>query len=55
MRGIEFVAAGRATEWKLWTESRRLESGWRWFPTLRAAIKAYKRENGPLLDVWKTA
>jgi len=54
-RGIEFIAAGRATEWKLWTESRRLESGWRSFPTLHAAIKAYKRENGPLRDVPKTA
>jgi hypothetical protein len=54
-RGIEFIAAGRAMEWKLWAESRRLESGWRSFPTLRAAIKAYKRENGPLRDVRKTA
>jgi high affinity sulfate transporter 1 len=54
-RGIEFIAAGRAMEWKLWTESRRLKSGWRSFPTLRAAIKAYKRENGPLRDLGKTA
>jgi len=47
-RGIAFIAAGRETEWNLWAERRRLRSGWRSFPTLRAAIKAHRRENGPL-------
>jgi len=47
-RGITLIAAGRQTEWRLWAESRRLQSGWRSFPTLRAAIKAYKHENGPV-------
>jgi hypothetical protein len=54
-RGSEFIGAGRAMKWKLWAESRRLESGCRSFPTLRAAIKTYKREIGPLRDVRKTA
>jgi MFS superfamily sulfate permease-like transporter len=54
-RGIEFIAAGRAMEWKLWMERRRLESEWRSFPTLRAAIKAFQRENGPFPDVRKSA
>jgi high affinity sulfate transporter 1 len=49
-RGVTLIAAGRETEWKHWAEKRRLKSGYRSFPTLRAAIKAYKRENGPILD-----
>ena len=44
-RGIEFVAAGRETEWRQWAEGRRLQSGYRSFPTLRAALKGYTREN----------
>jgi MFS superfamily sulfate permease-like transporter len=44
-RGVAFVAAGRETEWKQWAESRRLKSGYRSFPTLRAALKGYKQEN----------
>jgi MFS superfamily sulfate permease-like transporter len=47
-RDIAFIAAGRETEWKLWAERRRLRSGWRSFPTLRAALKAYQREHGPV-------
>jgi MFS superfamily sulfate permease-like transporter len=45
-RGIAFVAAGRQTEWKHWTESRRLKTGHRSFPTLRTAIEGYEQENG---------
>jgi MFS superfamily sulfate permease-like transporter len=47
-RGIAFIAAGRETEWNLWAERRQLRSGWRSFPTLRAAIKAHRRENARL-------
>ena len=41
-RGVRFIAAGRQTEWRHWAERRQLESGWQSFPTLRAAIKAYR-------------
>ena len=41
-RGVTFIAAGRQTEWRQWAERRHLESGWQSFPTLRAAIKAYR-------------
>jgi high affinity sulfate transporter 1 len=44
-RGVVFVAAGRETEWRQWAENRRLKSGCRSFPTLRAALKGYRREN----------
>lgn len=44
-RGIVFIAAGRETEWRHWAESRRLKTGCRSFPTLRAAFKAYQSEN----------
>jgi MFS superfamily sulfate permease-like transporter len=41
-RGVTLTAAGRQTEWKHWAERRQLNSGWCSFPTLRAAVKAYK-------------
>ena len=41
-RGVTLVMAGRQTQWKNWAESRQLASGWHSFPTLRAAIRAYK-------------
>jgi len=46
-RGIVFAAAGRQTEWRHWAEKRRFRlqaSGARIFPTLRAAVKTYRRE-----------
>jgi MFS superfamily sulfate permease-like transporter len=41
-RGIALVTAGRQTEWKHWSERRQLTSGWQSYPTLRAAIRAYR-------------
>jgi high affinity sulfate transporter 1 len=49
-RGVAFIAAGRETEWRHWAERRRLKAEYRSFPTLRAAVKAYRRENGPIRD-----
>jgi high affinity sulfate transporter 1 len=46
-RGVAFIAAGRETEWRRWAELRRVESEYRSFPTLRAAVKAYQREGCP--------
>jgi high affinity sulfate transporter 1 len=43
--GVTLIMAGRQTEWKHWAESRQLRqlpSGWQSYPTMRAAIKAYK-------------
>jgi len=44
-RGVVLIAAGRETEWRLWAQSRQLKSGYRSFPTLRAAFNGYRREN----------
>jgi high affinity sulfate transporter 1 len=44
-RGVTFIAAGRETEWRQWAENRRLESRYRSFPTLRATVKGFQREN----------
>lgn len=44
-RGVVFIAAGRETEWRQWAANRGLKSGYRSFPTLRAAVKAYEFEN----------
>jgi MFS superfamily sulfate permease-like transporter len=41
-RGVTLVMAGRQTQWRHWAESRQIASGWHSFPTLRAAIRAYK-------------
>ena len=46
-RGVACIAAGRETEWRRWAEHRGLASGYRSFPTLRAAVKAYYREVCP--------
>ena len=46
-RGIVLAAAGRQTEWRQWAERRHFKlqaSGARIFPTLRAAVKTYRRE-----------
>jgi MFS superfamily sulfate permease-like transporter len=43
-RGVDFIAAGRETEWRQWTTSRHLKSEYRSFPTLRAALKGYEQE-----------
>jgi len=45
-RGVEFVTAGRQTEWKQWAERRNLEFKLRSFPTLDAAIEAYEQGAG---------
>ncbi|HTS59570.1 MAG TPA: SulP family inorganic anion transporter [Terriglobales bacterium] len=47
-RGIVLAAAGRQTEWRQWAEKRHFKlktSGARIFPTLRAAVKAFRRES----------
>ncbi len=49
-RGVVFVAAGGQTEWRIWAESRGLKAGIRSFPTLRAALKEYKREHFATVD-----
>jgi len=46
-RGVVFIVAGRETEWRQWAESRRLKTGYRSFPTLRAALKGYQKETSP--------
>jgi high affinity sulfate transporter 1 len=45
--GIRFVVAGRQTEWREWREKRHLaldEEEILMFPTLRAAIKAFRKQ-----------
>jgi high affinity sulfate transporter 1 len=44
-RGIAVNAAGRATEWRQWSEARGLRFVHRWFPSLEAAIEGYKQES----------
>jgi len=47
-RGILLAAAGRQTEWRQWAEKRQFKlkaSGARIFPTLRAAVKSFRRES----------
>jgi high affinity sulfate transporter 1 len=46
-RGVTLITAGRQTEWRHWAERRQLRYGWYSFPTLRAAIKAYKADTLP--------
>ena len=45
-RGIAFIGAGRETEWKQWAEGRGIRLKYHSFPTLRAALKGYQKENG---------
>jgi high affinity sulfate transporter 1 len=40
-KGVEFVAAGRAAEYRQWAASRNITSRNLTFPTLRAAVKAF--------------
>ncbi len=54
-RGIVFVTAGRATEWKRWTDDRNFHWPIQNYPTLRAAFKGYRqmatvRDNAPEVD-----
>ena len=44
-RGVVFTAAGRATEWRQWFETRGLTFVYRSFPSLEAAIEAYEQES----------
>jgi high affinity sulfate transporter 1 len=43
-RGVVFIAAGRATEWRQWSETRGLTFVHRSFPSLAAAIEAYEQQ-----------
>ena len=44
-RGIGFNAAGRATEWRLWTDKRGFDrQRVRFFPTLRQAVRELSEE-----------
>lgn len=48
-RGVALVAAGRSTEWRLWTEARHIsdkERKVRVYPTLNSAIRACMEESG---------
>jgi high affinity sulfate transporter 1 len=44
-RAVVFIAAGRETEWRQWAERRSIQTDYRSFPTLRAALKGYEQEN----------
>jgi hypothetical protein len=47
-KGVQFVAAGRRTEWEKWAERREMNiEDWkvRVFPTLRAAVKELREKN----------
>ena len=46
--GVVFATAGRQTEWQQWLARRQMEgfAGARSFPTLRAALEAYRQETG---------
>ena len=53
-RGATFTAAGRQTEWRVWSKSRSLPEGFhrtKIFPTLSAAVKAYLGREGDVADV----
>ena len=57
-RGTTLIAAGRQTEWHAWAKSRKLADGYRrtkMFPTLRAAVKAYRGREGAVADVVRDA
>ena len=43
-RGVVFTAAGRATEWRQWSETRGLTFVHRSIPSLEDAIEAYEQE-----------
>jgi high affinity sulfate transporter 1 len=50
-RGVAFNAAGRATEWQNWVQSRGFgEKRIRLFPTLRQAIRELSPDPGPLSE-----
>lgn len=52
-RGIEFVPAGRETEWKQWCGGGLLTIGLRSFPTLEATIDEYHREKNGSSCSWR--
>jgi anti-anti-sigma regulatory factor len=54
-RGVAFITAGRETELRQWAESRGIKAGYRSFPTLRAALKEYERENQSPVNVHATS
>ncbi|HEY1268600.1 MAG TPA: SulP family inorganic anion transporter [Candidatus Binatia bacterium] len=43
-QGVVVSIAGRQTEWSHWAERHKVKMSTRTFPTLRAALKAYRRE-----------
>jgi high affinity sulfate transporter 1 len=43
-QGVVFSTAGRQTEWAHWADRHKIKMTTRAFPTLRAALKAYRRE-----------
>lgn len=45
-RGVSLAAAGRQTEWRLWAESRKFSANVKLYPTLRAALKAFRNQEG---------
>jgi MFS superfamily sulfate permease-like transporter len=49
-RGVVFIAAGRETEWRNWAERHGVQVGHRSFPTLRAALKEYERDDASPVD-----
>jgi MFS superfamily sulfate permease-like transporter len=49
-RGIVFIAAGRETEWRHRAQDRGFKLKYHSFPTLRAALKAYKKESSLPID-----
>ncbi len=48
LRGVDFNAAGRATEWRHWAKARGFDGGRvRLFPTLRQAIRELSNDQTP--------
>ena len=43
-RGVSLAAAGRQTEWRVWAQSRKVSPNLKFYPTLRAALKAFRSE-----------
>jgi high affinity sulfate transporter 1 len=43
-RGVSLAAAGRQTEWRVWAESRKFSANLKLYPTLRAALKSFRKE-----------
>jgi high affinity sulfate transporter 1 len=56
-RGVVFGTAGRQTEWRQWAERHKFKmpNSPRAFPTLRAAIKAYRRETAGSVEHFESS